>query len=147
MIELILKSKKPATRIGVSNIKYEMERSNIAKFGNNVKDLLGDMSSNESIINDKGEIQDDYVTQIFRDLLSAPNSTFNGFTESTKADQDTSAEVLEGYLINNANDKYNSMVSAKEWTKTDPKDPKILTLPTCLSRLDKTKLLKFKKFK
>ena len=31
------------------------------------------------------------------------------------------------------------MVAEKEWTKTDPKDDKILALKTCLSKLDKNK--------
>ena len=29
------------------------------------------------------------------------------------------------------------MLTSKEWTKTDPKDAKIIALTTCLSKLDK----------
>ena len=47
------------------------------------------MSSNESIIIDKGEWHDNYVGHIFRDILSGPNSNFNGFIENTKHDWDT----------------------------------------------------------
>ena len=45
MIYLIFKSINPATKIGVSKLKYEIEKETVTKFGNNVKDLIGDMSS------------------------------------------------------------------------------------------------------
>ena len=61
MLDLIFKIIKPATRIGVSNLKYEIEKANLAKFGNNVKYLLDDISSNYSIIIDKREPHEDYV--------------------------------------------------------------------------------------
>ena len=54
MLYLILKSINPAIRIVVSNLKYKIEKSTLAKFGNNVKDLLDDMPSNDSIIIYKG---------------------------------------------------------------------------------------------
>ena len=53
---LVFKSINLATRIGVSNLKYDIDKSTLAKFGNNVKDLLDNMSSNYSIIIDKGEL-------------------------------------------------------------------------------------------
>ena len=46
MIYLLFKIINPYTRIDVSNIKDEIEKSTLANFGNNVKDLLDDMSSN-----------------------------------------------------------------------------------------------------
>ena len=73
MIYLIFKRINPATSIVVSNLKYDIDKSIIAKFLNNVKDLLDFMSSNYSIIIDKGERHEDYVRHIFRDPLSGPN--------------------------------------------------------------------------
>ena len=37
MIYLIFKKTKPATSIGVSKLKYEIYKSTLTKFGNNVK--------------------------------------------------------------------------------------------------------------
>ena len=54
MLYLLFKITNPAKRIGASNLKYEIEKSTLAKFGNNVKDLLDGMYSNNSIIIDKG---------------------------------------------------------------------------------------------
>ena len=69
MLYPIFKSINPDTSIGVSNLKYEIEKSTLSKFGNNVKDLLGAISSNYSILIDKGEHHEDYVRHVFRDLL------------------------------------------------------------------------------
>ena len=63
----------PDIRIIVSNIRYEIDKTNIAKLGNNVKYLLDWMYSNYTIIIDKGECHDDYVKYIFRNLLSVKN--------------------------------------------------------------------------
>ena len=43
MIYLIFKSINPYTRTGVSKIKYEIEKTTLAKFGNNVKDPLDEI--------------------------------------------------------------------------------------------------------
>ena len=89
MLYLILKIINPATRIDVSNLKYEIEKATLAKFGNDLKDLLDDISSNYSIILDKGERHDDYVIHIFRALLSGPSSNFNHCFKTTKDNWDT----------------------------------------------------------
>ena len=44
MIYLIFKIIKPGTRIGVSNLKDDIEKSTLSKFGSNKKYLLDDMS-------------------------------------------------------------------------------------------------------
>ena len=134
ILYLLFKSIKPATIIGVSNLKYEIDKVNLAKSENNVKDLLYDMSSNYSTIIDIGEHHKDYVCHIFRDLLSGPNSTFNYFIERAKYHWETVTEVPSMELIHNSNEKYNNMVLAKEWTKKHPKDDKILSLTTRISK-------------
>ena len=59
MIYLLLKIINPATKLGVSNLKDKIEKSTLSTFVNNEKDLLDDMSSNYSIIVDKGEHHED----------------------------------------------------------------------------------------
>ena len=73
----LFKSIYPATRIVVSNLKYEIDKSTLAKFDNNVKDLLDDIYSNFSIIIDKGELHKYFVRHIFRAIFEGPNSNFN----------------------------------------------------------------------
>ena len=70
MLYLLLKIINPATTIGVSNLQYKIEKSNLAKFGNNVKDLLDEIYPNYSIIKEKGERHEDYVRHMFRDLVA-----------------------------------------------------------------------------
>ena len=54
ILYLLLKSIKPATIIGVSNLKYEIDKASLAKLDNNVKYLIDDMSSNYSVSIDQG---------------------------------------------------------------------------------------------
>ena len=42
----MLKIINPSTRIGVSNLKDEIEKSNLDKFGNNIKDVIDEIYSN-----------------------------------------------------------------------------------------------------
>ena len=72
MLYLILKIINPNTRIVVLNLKYEIDKSTLAKFLNFVKDILDDMSLNYSIIIDKGERNENYVRHIFRYLMPGP---------------------------------------------------------------------------
>ena len=53
MIYLPFKSINPDTRIGVYNLKYEIEKAALDKFGNNVKDIIDDTSESYAIIIDK----------------------------------------------------------------------------------------------
>ena len=90
-----------ATSIGVSNLKDEIDKANLAKFGNNVKEFLDTICSNDSIVIDKGKKQKDYVRHIFRYLLSGTNKNFNSFIESTKDDWETEIEVPAEERIHN----------------------------------------------
>ena len=72
MLYLILKIINPNTRIVVLNLKYEIDKSTLAKFLNFVKDILDDMSLNYSIIIDKGERNENYARHIFRYLMPGP---------------------------------------------------------------------------
>ena len=58
MLHFIFKSINPSKSIGVSNLKDYVGKATLARFGNNSKDLLDDMSSNYSIIIDKGELHE-----------------------------------------------------------------------------------------
>ena len=43
MLYLVFKNINPDTRIGVFNLKYEIGKTILSKFGNNGKDLIDDM--------------------------------------------------------------------------------------------------------
>ena len=72
MIYFLFKIINPATIIAVSNLKDEIQKSKLAKFGNNIKDLIDNMSSNYTNIVDKVEIPEGYALHIFKALLSGP---------------------------------------------------------------------------
>ena len=84
MFYLIFKSINPDTSIGVPNLKYDIVKLTIAKFKNNVKDILDYMYSNYTIIIYKGELHDNYVCHLFGYLFSGPNSAFDSFIDLEK---------------------------------------------------------------
>ena len=43
ILHFLFKSTNPATIIGVSNLKYEIEKATLANFEHNVKEILDDM--------------------------------------------------------------------------------------------------------
>ena len=84
------------------------------------------MYSNHSITIDKVEHSEDYVRHIFRDILAGPNSTFYLLVERTKYDWETERELPELELINNATEKYNNMLEAKNGPRHTPRMLKFL---------------------
>ena len=56
-------------------------------FGNNVKYIPGDIFSNYTIIIDQRELHEDSFSHLYRDILSGPNSTFNGFISIKQYDR------------------------------------------------------------
>ena len=55
ILHLLFKSINTATRIGVSKLEYEIEKSTLSKFGNNIKEFLDENDSKYPIIIDKGK--------------------------------------------------------------------------------------------
>ena len=69
--------------------RYGIEKETISKFEKNANGILDDVSTNKKIIIDKGERHEDCVCNLFRVILSGPNSTFNDFIEITNYDWET----------------------------------------------------------
>ena len=82
-------------------------------FGNNVKYIPGDIFSNYTIIIDQRELHEDSFSHLYRDILSGPNSTLNGFISIKPYYRETVTEVPALELIHNATEKYNNMVAVK----------------------------------
>ena len=93
MIYILFKIINPDKSIGVYNLKDEIEKSTLAKFGNNIKYIIDDMSSNYSINKDTRERHEDYVRRIFRDLLTGTDSTFGCSIERAKDYWETVREI------------------------------------------------------
>ena len=77
MIYLLFKNINPYTRISVSNLKDKIEKATLSKFGNNVKDILYNMTYSYAITINRGESCEDYVIRLFRSILLWPNLTLN----------------------------------------------------------------------
>ena len=113
MLYLLFKIINPDTRIGVSNLKDEIEKSTLAKFFINVKYLLYCMSSDYTIIICKGGCNQGFFCHIFRAPFSVQKSTMSSFIEITKDDRETGCVILSLYTIISTTEKYNNTVTVK----------------------------------
>ena len=104
------------------------------------------MSSNYSIILDKGERNEDYIRHIYRAILSWTNSTFSRFIEKSKDDWYTVTEVPSALLINNATEKHNNMIAENNGERNIPRILKLLHSQLVCIRYRK-KLMSLKQFK
>ena len=86
MIYIIFESINPATRVGVSNIKNEIDRATLDNFFNDIKDLLDKMPSGYTIIIDNEDHCKDRFLRLFRSFLTRHNLTLNCFIKITKDD-------------------------------------------------------------
>ena len=93
MIYLLFKNINPYTRISVSNLKDKIEKATLSKFGNNVKDILYNMTYSYAITINRGESREDYVIHLFRYILLWPNLTFDNSIKRTKFDLVIGTEV------------------------------------------------------
>ena len=59
MIYILFETINPVTRIEMFNLKYDIYKTTLSKFVYSVKDILYDMSSNYTIIVDKGRWHED----------------------------------------------------------------------------------------
>ena len=89
MLYLSFKQINPDTRIGVSNIKDEIEKSTLGRHVIKKIFFIVDMSSNNTIVIYKVETKQNYAFHIFRDILLEPKSTFNNLIKRKKDYCDT----------------------------------------------------------
>ena len=93
MLYLLFKIINPVTRIGVSNLKYKIEKATLLKYRKNITNIIENMSATYNIIIGKVGCHEYYMHHIFRDILSLINSTFYHFIEIYKNKWDTGTYI------------------------------------------------------
>jgi len=133
----LLQHCNPSTRVGVSDLKENLRNSNLAKFNNNVVDMLDKMSENYNQILDRNSTHDDIVLDIFRALSSTKNKEFLDFVNSKKTAWETGEDFSHEELISLAVAKYNNLCTQKTWKDNSAKDDTIVALTTQVTELQK----------
>jgi len=133
MLWKVLRSCHPDTVVGFEDNKNIIEQATLAKYNNNVIDMLTDMQENfDYIIANRGS-HDDFLRHIYKALLSGQNAVFNAFIQREKDKWHIGKGLKVGELVACAKQKYNNMKG--EWTRPDPKDAKITALTTEVNKL------------
>ena len=135
MLKLIVDMVNPLTRVGIDNLMKKIEGSTLAKYNNDVDDMLESMQTTyDKIIND-GYTYPHYIRYLFAALLSGANVEFTRTIQRLKDSWDTGEDITPEKLVDTATSKFNNMMEDKTWMKKDPKDAKIAALTTLVEQL------------
>ena len=136
MLKLLITSVNPSTRVGVDDIKKEIQNARLAKYNHDVKKMLDDMNRKYLDVLRQGHTHDSYMMHLFDALLTSKNDSFVGFIQRKKDDWEIGGTETPTTLISLAVQKYNNMKKQNTWNQTNPKDAKIMALTTKLQKLE-----------
>ena len=136
MLQIIVQSINPTTRVGVSQYKLAIQNSKISDHAGNMKDMLDDMETNYQHIIRQKHTHDDYVMHLFTAMLTSKNEEFNQMIQRSKDEWELGTDVTSDALIKTAVVKYNNLVKQKVWNSGESKDAKIVALATKVEQLE-----------
>lgn len=136
MLQICIEIVRPSTRVGVTSLKDQIRACKLSNFGNNVHEMLNNISSLKEQIEDQGGTHDDIIYDTFAALMTSKNERYCTFISNLQDEWDTGAKdyTLES-LSEKCVVKYNNMVKAETWNRTTAKDSKIVALTTQVEKL------------
>ena len=132
MLFLILSKVNPSVRVGISTLKTSLTNSTLPQFKHNVVALLDSMHKNYTQIYKDGGTHDDYTLHLYNALESSNNSEFLSFLRQERSKWETST-VIQTDAETSSNlrkiilEKYNNMLLAKRWKKTEDPSAKVIS--------------------
>ena len=136
MLFIIVSGINPSTRVGVSDLKANLRKSNLVSFQFNVTDMTDKMMADYQLILEKNGRHDDMVLDLYTALLTGKNDIFSSFIQRRKDDWETGADESHEALVEVANTKFNNMVTQGNWRQVEAKDSKIVALLTKVNDLE-----------
>ena len=84
MLQILVQSINPTTRVDVSNYKLAIQNSKILDHAGNMKEMLEDMDTNFQHIIRQKHTHDDYGMHLFTSMLTSKNEEFNSMIQRLK---------------------------------------------------------------
>ena len=84
MIQILVQSVNPATRVGVSNYKLDIQNTKLSDILNNLKDIVDDIELNYQYIIGQQHTHPDYIMHLFTAMLSSKNEEFHSLIQREK---------------------------------------------------------------
>lgn len=142
MLWFLMSKINPSVRVGISTLKTSLSSAALPTFKHDVTKLLDHMQEKYAKIYADGGEHTDYTLNIFNALETANNAEFLSFVSTernkwetstvTATDRETST-ALRSIILQ----KYNNMVQATRWKKTeDPSSQIISALTTKVENLE-----------
>ena len=132
MLWLILSKINPSVRVGVSALKTNLQTANMAKFKHNVAEMLDYMLFQYNQIYEHNGSHEDFTLNLYSALNTANNAEFLKFVGNMKDSWETSDDAEEDrvtadILREKVLTKFNNMVQAKTWKRTEDPSAKVIS--------------------
>ena len=132
MLYLILSKVNPSVRVGISTLKTNLSNATLPHFKHNIASLLDGMHKNYTQIYKDGGTHEDYTLHLFNALETSNNSEFLSFLGDERNKWETSTTIqTDAQTASNLRtivlQKYNNMLLAKRWKKTEDPAAKIIS--------------------
>ena len=136
MLQLLIESVNPSTRVGVSDLKQQIRSIKLVTFQYNVVTMTDKLTHDYNQILERSHTHEDFVLDIYTALLTGKNDVFNHFIQAEKDKWETGTDQLPDDIIEKAVQKYNNMVKQNIWIQSDSRDAKLIALTTKLEVLE-----------
>ena len=132
MLWLLLSKINPSVRVGISNLKTNLQTANMPAHKHDVVALLDYMHDKYTRIYQNNGQHGDYTLNLYTALLTANNDEFKTFINNLQDEWETSPSADDDvtsseYLRTKALQKYNNMSNANRWKKTEDPSAKLIS--------------------
>ena len=135
MLKVLINKINPSTRVRVGNLMSTIETATLAKYNENVDEMLKHLQETYNRILKEGETYPHFLQYLFEALLMVKNLIFANTIQRMKDAWDVGQEVTHEELIEAASKKYKNMVAEESWNRKDPRDVQIAALTTLVQTL------------
>ena len=99
MLQILIFSVNPSTRVGISDLNINIRTTKFNKFQYNIVDMCDRIMVDYEMVNERGDRHDDIVFDLFNSLLSSKHEIFSRFIERSKVDWEVGADLTHDDLV------------------------------------------------
>ena len=141
MFRMIVGLAQIDTRATVSVVRNNLTRldTKIVELEDNVTSLNEFVKSQMAILRARGETTSDLITNLFKGYRAVKDPSFLRFIERLQDDYNRGQDITSDTLMEEAENKYKSLVQEDTWKQPTDQDKQIVALTAQLEKLQKAK--------
>jgi hypothetical protein len=144
MFRMIVGLAQIDTRATVSVVRNNLTRldTKVVELEDNITSLNEFVKSQMAILRARGETTNDLLTNLFKGYRAVKDQSFLRFVERLQDDYNRGQDITPETLMEEAENKYKSLVQEDSWKQPTDQDRQIVALTAQLEKLQKTKNIK-----